>query len=291
MQITAIIPTYNYGQFVGRAIQSALDQTYPLTEILVIDDGSTDNTREMISGFPAPVRYIYQENRGLSGARNTGMREAKTEWVAFLDSDDWWLPEKIEKQVHSLHKKPEAILSYTGIYLVSPDGTKREVEVTPSEELWPNLRHTNRIVPSTVVGRRDLFLEVGGFNEKLRACEDWEMWVKIGPKYQFAAVQEPLLMYQLTPMSMSTNINRMMSNMELILEPTLLREMTGVSRWAWRKKIRSAELFRSFKTAREANTPNKMGYLFSSLKEWPNPFFISDRYRALALHFLKGNQG
>src|SRR5690606_13640248 len=131
--------------------------------------GSSDNTREIVSEFPAPVRYIYQENRGLSGARNTGMREARTEWVAFLDSDDWWVPQKIEKQVESLRETPAAVLSYTGIYLVSPDGSKREVLATPPEELWPNLRHTNRIVPSTVMGRRDLFLEVGGFNEKLRA--------------------------------------------------------------------------------------------------------------------------
>ncbi len=287
MQITAIIPTYNYGQFVSRAIQSTLDQTYPLTEILVIDDGSTDNTQEIVSAFPAPVRYVYQENRGLSGARNTGMREAKTEWVAFLDSDDWWLPQKIEKQVESLRKNPGAVLSYTGVYLVSPDGTKREVQAFSPENLWPNLRHTNRIVPSTVMGKKELFQQVGGFNEKLKACEDWEMWVKIGPSYQFTSVTEPMLMYQLTPMSMSTNIDRMMNNMELILEPTLLSGLSGVSRWAWRKRIRSAELFRSFKSAREANSAGTSNYLLKSIWEWPTPFFIPDRFVALMLQMLK----
>lgn len=288
MQVTAIIPTYNYGQFVGRAIQSALDQTYPLTEILVIDDGSTDNTREIVATFPHPVRYVYQENRGLSGARNTGMREARTEWVAFLDSDDWWLPEKTGKQVEALKANQEAVLSYTGIYYVFPDGQKSENPATPADQLWPNLRHTNRIVPSTVIAQRELLLELGGFDEKLRACEDWDMWVRLGPKYQFATVVSPETMYQLTPMSMSTNIDRMTNNMQLILEPTLLQGLTGFTRWKWKRLIVSAELFRAFTTARESKHPNDISYLWKSLRTWPDPFFLPKRYAALALRFLKG---
>ena len=288
MQITAIIPTYNYGKFVGRAVQSALDQTYPLAEILVIDDGSTDNTQEIISQFPHPVRYVFQENRGLSGARNTGMRESKTEWVAFLDSDDWWLPEKTAMQVEALKKNPQAVLTYTGIYYAFPDGKKTENPAIPAERLWPNLRHTNRVVPSTVVAKKDLLLQLGGFNEKLRACEDWDMWVRLGPKYQFVSVTTPLVMYQLTPMSMSTNIDRMTYNMNLILEPTLLGEMEGFTRWQWRRRIQSAEFYRAFNTAREAKSHDDMSYLWKSLKTWPSPFFIPKRFTALALRYLKG---
>jgi len=278
MRISAIIPCYNYAHYLGRAIESALAQTHPLAEVLVVDDGSTDNTAEVARAYPPPVRHIFQENRGLSSARNTGVKEARSEWVALLDADDWWLPLKTERQVEALGRRPEAVLSYTGVHFVEPNGTTHERRGTPDNKLWPTIRHTNQIVPSTVLIKRDVLLAAGGFDESLRACEDWEMWVRLGPEAQFAGVEEPLTEYQLTPMSMSSNEAKMLENTERILEKTLVRGLTGWDRILWRRRIRGMELYRAYKTVLAAGKPGAKRYLLRSLIQWPSPGLNPQRF-------------
>jgi len=117
MRVSAIIPCYNYGKYLPRAIDSILAQTRPVSEILVVDDGSTDNTREVATSYGDRVQYIFQQNQGRAAARNHGMREATGDWIALLDADDWWFPEKIELQLKAAAARPEAVLVYTGIKL------------------------------------------------------------------------------------------------------------------------------------------------------------------------------
>ena len=107
--VSAIIPTYNFGRFLGEAIQSVLDQTFTDFELIVVDDGSTDDTREVVGSFnDSRIRYIYQENRGLPAARNTGIKASRGEYIAFLDSDDIWLTQNLELKVKSLDSHPDA---------------------------------------------------------------------------------------------------------------------------------------------------------------------------------------
>ena len=128
MLVSTIIPTYNRSQDVVVAVQSALDQTYPadLHEILVIDDGSTDDTAEVLARFGDRIRYVRKPNGGVSAARNHGIDLARGEAIAFLDSDDTWAPDKIARQVALLQARPEIDLVLTSIVVVNPDGSEKE---------------------------------------------------------------------------------------------------------------------------------------------------------------------
>ncbi|MFZ9033203.1 MAG: glycosyltransferase family 2 protein, partial [Anaerohalosphaeraceae bacterium] len=116
LKISAVIPAYNAEKYIARSINSVLNQTCPVDEIIVVDDGSTDSTAEVIKSYGGKVRYIHQQNAGVSAARNTGIQAATCEWVAFLDADDEWLPEKIERQVENIKNNPHLVRT-TGNYI------------------------------------------------------------------------------------------------------------------------------------------------------------------------------
>ena len=115
--VSVVVPTYDYGCFVAEAVASALAQTYPHREVIVVDDGSTDDTREVLAPYSDRIRYIFQSNQGLSAARNTGIRAAQGEFIALLDSDDVWHPRKLEVQMHFLHDLPEVGLLGTDLFM------------------------------------------------------------------------------------------------------------------------------------------------------------------------------
>jgi glycosyltransferase involved in cell wall biosynthesis len=283
MQISAIIPTYNYGKYVSRAIDSVLAQTRPVDELIVIDDGSTDGTRHILSSYGDRIRYVYQANRGLSGARNKGMELARHPWVAFLDSDDWWYPGKIARQVAVAESDPKINFIYTGICMFGPDGRGAERPADPPSTVWPRLRYLNMITPSTVMARRDLLLRAGGFDQTLKTCEDWEFWVRLGQEVRYGAVIEPMIGYQITPGSLSSKVELEIKTTEEIAEKTLLNGLRGLSREVWRRRITSAQLFRVSVTARPAGPSESRQYLYRSLLRWPSPLFMPVRWKSLAL--------
>jgi glycosyltransferase involved in cell wall biosynthesis len=282
MKISAIIPTYNYARYVRRAVDSALNQTYPVAEVIVVDDGSTDNTREVLAEYGNRIRYVYQANRGLSGARNTGIREATSPWVAFLDSDDCWMPEKIERQVKLVEADPTVDLVYTASMLHFTDGRVTPTGVVEPSQLWPRFRYINSVTPSTVLIRRDLIMKAGGFDETLRYCEDWEMWVRLGPKVKYAAVAEPSIAYQITPGSLSANVAQELATAERIIDKTLVKDLRGLQRLYWRRLILSAVLFRASVTCRTTDPAASRRYLLRSLLNWPSPFFLPIRWTSAA---------
>lgn len=231
--ITVVIPTYNRADWLPATVGSVLQQTRPADEVLIVDDGSTDRTAEVCAAFPAPVRYVRQENAGVSAARNRGVREARGEWVAFLDSDDLWEPAKLEVQLAALEATPEAGWSITGCVLVDGDdrpvpGTRglesavpvfRELGRSPRELFaqglrevtldGPGTRHTlftgdvfgllfygNVVLPSAAMVRRDLFLQTGGFDESLRVAEDTEFFHRLAAAAETTVVMSPLLRWR-----------------------------------------------------------------------------------------------
>lgn len=188
-RISVIIPTYNRAHCVGEAIKSVLDQTYKNFEIIVVDDGSTDNTEEVLATFGDKIRVIRQENRGVSAARNAGIREARGEWLAFLDSDDLWLPDKLAIQIAGLHRYPEAIAHMVDaeiigygtrrITLFDIRGLKEEFRMRPLRKRpLLDVLQTPFFTPSWCL-KKSIVKGLGGFREEMIIFEDWDLLTRV----------------------------------------------------------------------------------------------------------------
>ncbi len=194
MQIAVVIPTYNRYKLLQRAINSIFAQTYKPSEIIVVDDGSTDNTSNIKKEFPS-VKYIYQKNSGVSSARNRGIKSVCSEWIAFLDSDDEWYPTKLEEQVKFHQKYSDIFMSYTdetwirdGVSVHIPKKFKKIGEDVFAENL-----SCCHIAPSSVLLHRNLFDLVGMFDERLEVCEDYDLWLRISLNHTVALVDQKLI--------------------------------------------------------------------------------------------------
>ncbi len=192
--VSVIIAAYNVEKYVAEAVDSVLNQTYKNIEIIVVDDGSTDSTREALEPYikQNKIKYIYQENKRLAAARNTGLRISKGEYIAILDSDDLFLPEKIEKQVDFLENHPECDVCYCDIYHFYEEDPEKMLKLNytyySGAEVFKNLLRKNFINPLTVVMRRSAFDRFGEFDEMQKRTEDWEFWARIawqGANFQF----------------------------------------------------------------------------------------------------------
>lgn len=194
-RVSVVIPTYNRAWSLATAIDSVLSQDFDAFETIVVDDGSTDGTRALLAGYGAALRVIQQANRGVSAARNAGIRAAAAPLVALLDSDDYWLPGKLAVQTAFFDQNPEAVICQT-------------------EELWirngvrvnSGKRHRKRggmifepslglclVSPSAVMLRRSLFESVGFFDEQLPACEDYDLWLRISCRHPVHLIDRPLI--------------------------------------------------------------------------------------------------
>ena len=290
MRVGVVIPTYNRAADLQRALKSVLSQTFPVTEIIVVDDGSTDNTEEVVAGFGRNVRYIRQANAGPSAARNNGIRATTAEWIAFLDSDDWWMPEKIQLQVDALQRSPGTAVAYTSAWIISQDGTREMVRAVEPAGLWPAMRHSNLITSSSsVMVRREAVIAEGCFNESLAVGEDWDLWIRLAQKHTFAVVSEPVTAYMITPNSLSQDPQRTIADTERMLEGTLLCGLRGPARLIWRRKIRATQIFRAAMNTRGIDRAVERHLLVRSLVQWPSPFFFVRRWMALA-HCLLGRK-
>jgi len=209
--VSVVIPTYNRAHVVGRAIRSVLNQIYQDFEIIVVDDGSTDNTEEVVNCFNDPrICYIrHEQNKGGSAARNTGISMARGKYIAFLDSDDEWLPSKLEKQVKQLDEAPACVgLSYTGYWVIR--GGITELGRIPSARgyVMPLMLARDCVSPtSTVLVKAECFRKVGGFDPELPARQDYDMWFRIAAEYHFEVLTEPLVRIYRTDDSITHNVS------------------------------------------------------------------------------------
>jgi len=209
--VSIIIPTYNQANFIDKAINSALKQTYQDFEIIVIDDGSTDDTEEIMKGFKDKrVKYIkkYKENRGISVARNTGIKMAKGKYIALLDSDDEWLPEKLDKQIQLLQNKSSEVgVVCSWSYNIDEKGNFISKRCLPKRDgyIYEDLLSTDPISVPTVLIRKECFNRVGLFDDLLNTQQDWDMWIRIAKYYRFALIKIPLVKYRIHPNQISNN--------------------------------------------------------------------------------------
>ena len=195
ISVSVVIPTYNREKRLPAAIRSVLNQSLPPSEVIVIDDGSTDATPALMGHFPE-VRYIRQENQGVSQARNHGIRVAKHEWIAFLDSDDEWLQHKLERQCEALGRHPQYRFCHTD-----------EIWIRRGRRVNPMKKHAKHggyvfdqclplcvISPSSALIHRDLFDRYGTFDPELPVCEDYDLWLRICAREPVLYVDEALLL-------------------------------------------------------------------------------------------------
>jgi len=182
--VSVVIPAYNAARFIEDSIKSVLSQTYKPLEIIVVDDGSRDETRTVVERYSGDVRYLYQDNAGPSAARNHGVREAKGEWIAFLDSDDCWEPDHLESLIKHAQLHADAALIYCGKKIVDENGIRleryRNQTQFPSGWIFSDLLFSNYVSScSLVLVKRSIVLEVGGFNTTIRNSEDYHLWLRI----------------------------------------------------------------------------------------------------------------
>jgi len=212
-KVSVIIPTYNQAKFIDKAIESVLKQSYQDFEIIVINDGSTDNTEEIVKNYSDfRIRYIYQANNvGVSEARNTGIRASQGDYIALLDSDDEFLPERLMKQVQILQNKSSEIgVVCSWSYNIDEKGNYISKRCLPKKDgyIYEDLLSTNPISVPTVLIRKECFEKVGLFDNLLDGQEDWDMWIRMAKCYQFALIKVPLAKRRIHPNRISYDLER-----------------------------------------------------------------------------------
>jgi glycosyltransferase involved in cell wall biosynthesis len=210
--VSVVIPNYNYGRYLTEAIDSVFAQTYPNREVIVVDDGSTDDSPAVLGRYGARLRWFQQRNQGVSAARNLGIRQSRGELVAFLDADDAWHPEKLQRQVLLL-RNPAVGMAYTGVQYISSAGEHLGTDISGCRgQILRDLvlmRQTGVLAGgSTALVRRECFDCTGGFDPELSTSADWDMWRRIACYYQIESLREPLVYYRQHTAAMHLNVER-----------------------------------------------------------------------------------
>jgi glycosyltransferase involved in cell wall biosynthesis len=290
--VTVVIPVYNGERFIQRAVNSILKQTYPVSQIIVVDDGSKDRTRDIVeTDYAEQVTLLCQQNGGPAKARNAGLRIATGEFIAFLDADDWWEPEKLTTQIRELQKHPEAVGNYTGLRVMSDEGVHL-IDLKPVDHttLWPTLRWCNPgIPPSSVLLRRSALDRLErGFDERQMGSEDWNLWFRLIAMGSFCVCPQPLTDYRSSAGGLSGDAHHMYNDFMKMLDDVLLADMTGLRRAMWRKRIISYQAFKACLTARAAgDKATEREYMKRSVMEWPSPFWAPERFRFFAVTLMR----
>ncbi|KAM3112601.1 glycosyltransferase family 2 protein [Phormidesmis sp. 146-33] len=221
-KVSVIIPAYNAMAYLPETLESVLNQTFTDFEVLIINDGSPDGIVEWASEIKdSRVKLISQENQGLSGARNTGIWSSQGEYLAFLDADDIWEAEKLEKQVEYLEKHPDVGLVSSWIANVDRNGNFIDLYdcSEAGKDLTKELFRSNIFYcGSTPLVRRTCFEKVGFFERSLSSAADWDMWLRIALHFPIFVIQEPLVQYRRYPNSMSTNFRLMIQEVDRVME-------------------------------------------------------------------------
>jgi glycosyltransferase involved in cell wall biosynthesis len=221
VSISVVIPTYNREILLEGAIQSALNQTTPISELIVVDDGSTDGTEALVQRLALDdrrIKFIKQQRGGANRARNAGSRIATGEWIAFLDSDDVWEKDKLTLQMQALAAEPGAVASFTGLRHVG--GESEKIFLPPLNPSLTQIRAANVLSStSTAVIRRSVFWDVSGFDPELPSCQDWDLWFRLRQKGSFATVRQPLVRYNSGPHDrISSNVSRVIDGHEKLFQ-------------------------------------------------------------------------
>lgn len=273
-KVSVIIPTYNRARFIEEAIKSVLAQDFEDYEIIVVDDGSNDNTREIVKSFKnKKIRYFFQENKGRSKARNRAISLAQGQYLAFLDSDDVFLPGKLTKQVKCLDEHPKIGMVYASALTMDENGhkLKKKYRATSSGFIYKEVAFTVPllIIVPTVMVRKEVIDKVGGFDEKMHSFEDVDLWRRISKEFPVLAISKPLC--------------RIRSHFDILREPPqqLLKTIDYYVKkifqedkelgWFYKRRAASYLYFGYYNTVRIDKNRHKLSYPFlaRSFVYWP----------------------
>ena len=280
-RVSITIPTFNCARFLGRAIGSAFAQSYTDYEIIVVDDGSTDDTRQVLAEFGDRIRYFYQTNGGLSSARNLALSQARGEFIAYLDADDLWYPHRLATQVAFLDAHKECGFVHSDVTIIDEADevihhrynaeTGREV---PQGYCVLNLLRRCHVQVPTVLERRECIERVGRFDGRLKTAQDYLHWIRIAMDGMAVGyIAEPLAMYRRTTSSLSSSARRVLDDYRIIFEGlladrSLLRygqEAVDVVRgqlYAGRREL-------AYLDRLEGRTSHSLRHTISLVRQWP----------------------
>lgn len=247
-EVSIIIPAYNSAAFIGEALQSVLNQDFNDYEVIVVDDGSTDETAEVVAKFSDHrILYIYQSNEGSASARNHGLRLARGDLIAFLDADDIWRPGYLSYMVEYLHTHSEADGVYCGYRYMKADGTPLpEIvnRVVPPEQLYNTLLEGNFLSTCTLVVRQSCFNNVGYFDVNLRQAMDYDMWLRLSRTYLLVGSPEVLVWYRRHCSNTTVNVRLQNRSLEYILQKHFGDEDSPPGEWSTEKRLAYAGYYR-----------------------------------------------
>lgn len=293
--ISVIMPAFNSASYISESINSVLSQDYANIELIIINDGSTDNTasiiKECLDNYEQTdskrfkVQYVETVNQGVSAARNHAIKIANGDWIAFCDADDVWFPSKISNQLRQLNG---CSWSYTDSYYMGEDyaeNTRRsDLSSLPCGHIFEQLITENIITTSSVLVRKSILLECGGFDESLEALEDWQLWLTIASKYEISLIVEPMLNYRVYSGSTSRKARKMLPLHISVITSTF----AGLPQTPHNNKMKVIALQKAYLICSYIAEQSK-DFVFAfkcSLKAWmlkPSSFLLNKRLLACAV--------
>ncbi|MDO8140583.1 MAG: glycosyltransferase [Candidatus Brocadiales bacterium] len=293
--VSVILPTYNCAAFLPHSIGSILAQTYHSYEVIVVDDGSTDITREALHPFMQKIKYIrFEYNKGLPTARNAGIQSAQGKYIAFIDADDLWLPDKLETDVGYFQQHPEVSMVFSKHINIDDrgcviDGNIRK-QLPYGNIFIPLYMEQNFIISSSVVVRKEVFETAGLFDERFFNCQDWDMWLRIAFHFKAVGINKTLVKYRHNPHSLSKNRNNVLKYQKIVIDKiyTAFKSTeNGITETLYKKRLAShyAKVGRYYLRIGDKNRANENFGL--SLKNDPLNFRSIRYYLCMFFHKSK----
>lgn len=301
-KVSVLLPAYNRANYISQAIQSILDQTYGDFEIIVVDDGSTDNTAEVVRRFTDPrVRYIYQENKGICGSLNTAFRTARGEHIALLGSDDIWFPQILELEVPILDQNPDVCLVYSKAHAMDQeDNPLPQVQGLAERyegETFKSLIYGDCVCGITAVMRRDAVERAELWDETLSGNEDWDMWLRLSLQGRFYFIDEFLAAFRIHPGNYTGTRSDTYGRLTLDRIRVLDKVFALPSNPSWVDEMkpvayRNVYIFVALRWLAIGRIHDSLHYFWKAIQVSPNPWLTPFRiiYLVLFYNFLSHTQ-
>ena len=282
LRISVVIPVFNGERYLRKAITSALEQSYPPHQVIVADDGSTDSSRAIAESFGGAVTCMTQANQGPSAARNLGILSSSGDWIAFLDADDYWSPDKLSLQVAAIRANPNVDFVYSGWTSLDDDGVSESFRAESPEWVKKRLAFECPLIPSTVLARRSLLLR-HPWSTMFRSSEDWWLFYRLSRDLVFAAVETPTTFYRLHDESLTQRDWRSVLMHAQLVAAEIQQDFAGFERFRLKRMVDSRLLASAALAARRQQSPESLRFITRSLLAWPFPNVRPTRYQV----FLK----